>query len=317
MNGDHYIIFCLLPRHNPGERLDLTLAGVFPRHARTAWKTLINSGGALINGKCCRRPAHKVAGGSEIAVDFSALPALRNETCAAENLPLHIVYEDDDIIVLNKAAGMVVHPGHGNRNGTLQAALLFHHPPSATLPRAGIVHRLDKDTTGLLVAAKTEAARQSLIAQFKERSVRREYLAIVHGTPAATGLVNRPLGPARNIPGHMTVRTDGREAITRYAVINRWPGFSLLRCWLETGRTHQIRVHLEYAGYPVAGDLTYHRRARNLPFVMCRQALHAETLRLLHPASGGIQEWHAAPPADMQNALQQLKQLSSAAESPC
>ena len=311
MDNNHCSIFCLFPRQAPSQRLDIVLAGIFRQHPRTAWQTLIGGGGASVNGAYCCRPSRKVGGGSEIAVDFSALPPPRTENCAAENLPLCIVYEDEQIIVIDKAAGMVVHPGNGNRNGTLQSALLFHHPPAAALPRAGIVHRLDKDTTGLLAAAKTEAARQSLIAQFKERSVRRQYLAIVHGAPAATGLINRPLAPARNTPGHMAVRADGKEAITRYAVIERWPGFSLLRCWLETGRTHQIRVHLEYAGHPVAGDLTYHRRARQMPFVMPRQALHAETLRLLHPASGATVEWHAPPPADMQNVLQQLGRLAA------
>ncbi len=282
------------------------MAALFPQHPRAAIRGLIEQGAARINGEPSVRPARAAAGGAEICVDFSLLPPREDGPVAAEDLPLALVHEDDDIFVVNKPAGIVVHPGRGNRFGTLQAALQFRHPPSAKLPRGGIVHRLDKDTTGLLVAAKTEKARRSLVSQFKSRAVRREYLAIVHGAPDATGLIDRPLAPMRNAPGKMAVRRSGKEAVTRFAVIRRWRAFSLLRCWLETGRTHQIRAHLEYAGFPVAGDPVYCRRARPPPFTMPRQALHAETLQLLHPASAEEKTWRVPPPTDMLAALRAL-----------
>lgn len=294
--------------HAEEARLDKTLATLFPAHPRVVWRALIEQGAAQIDGAPCLRPARRDIRACEIALDLSALPPRRDFRCKAEDLPLDIVYEDGDIVVINKAAGMVVHPGRGNADGTLQSALLHHHPPVAALPRAGIVHRLDKNTTGLLVAAKTESARLALTAQFKSRTAKREYLAIVHGAPAATGLINRPL--AKRAPGKMAVREGGKDAITRFSVVQRWPGFSLLRCRLETGRTHQIRAHLEYAGHPVAGDPEYHRRARTLPFAMTRQALHSESLSLSHPANGEMQIWRAPPPEDMQKAMHFLNALS-------
>ena len=289
-------------------RLDKTLAEIFPSHPRTAWQRLIGDGAIVVNGEECRRTSRRVARGDDIVANIAMLPQIHLDECDAEDLPIQIVYEDADIIVINKAAGMVSHPGHGNRNGTLQSALLFHHPPTAALPRAGIVHRLDKETSGLLVAAKTEKARQSLIAQFKARTVRREYLALVHGKPAATGVINRPLASKRHVAGKMAVVHEGKEAITRYAVLQGWSGFSLLRCWLETGRTHQIRVHLEYAGHPIVGDSMYSLRARPLPFEMPRQALHAEVLRLIHPKSGEEKQWRIELPTDFQNVLQYLEE---------
>lgn len=304
MDLRHYTRFCLLPGSASADRLDKALAGLFPGHPRAAWKTLIESGAVQVGGataRAARAPGH----GAEIAVDFSAMPSRPPDDCEAEDLPLDIVHEDGDIIVVDKPAGMVTHPGAGSRHGTLQAALLFHHPAAAAMPRAGIVHRLDKGTSGLLVAAKHEAARLALIAQFKSRTIRRQYLAIVHGCPPATGLVDRPLAP--RAPGKMAVRHGGKEALTRYAVLKQWPAFALLRCWLETGRTHQIRAHLEHAGHPVAGDPDYRRRARALPFRMDRQALHAESLHLVHPGSGPG-EFRAEPPADIQAALQALDQ---------
>lgn len=276
---------------------------MFADHTRVALQKLIAEGAVRMDGKTLSRAAFRVPGGCEIDIDFAQMPP-REEECAPEDLPLNIVHEDDAIIVVNKAAGMVTHPGNGNRNGTLQSALMFHHPPAAALPRAGIVHRLDKDTSGLLVAAKTEAARQFLLSRFLAREVRREYWTLVHGEPPATGVINRPLAPAK--PGKMAVRHSGKEALTRYVVLRRWRGFSLLCCRLETGRTHQIRAHLEYLGYPVAGDPSYRRRARELPFDMPRQALHAKILRLPHPTDGETMSWDAPPPEDFQAALRAL-----------
>ncbi|MGI9305889.1 MAG: RluA family pseudouridine synthase [Gammaproteobacteria bacterium] len=311
MASGYYTNFCLLSRGG-GERLDKTLAALFPAHPRAALRELIERGAVRLDGAPALRPARRAKGGEEIGADFSALPVRRGDEVAAENLPLAVIYEDRDILVINKPAGIVMHPGRGNRDGTVQAALLFRNPPAAALPRGGIVHRLDKDTTGLFVAAKTEAARLSLLAQFKSRSVRREYLALAHGAPDATGIVNRPLAPHRNAPGKMAVRHKGKEAVTRFAVVRRWKNFSLLRCWLETGRTHQIRAHLEYAGYPIAGDPAYSRRARDLPFGMPRQALHAEVLHLTHPKTGEELTWRAPLPEDMQAALDFLDRAARA-----
>ena len=292
--------------------MDKTLSDLFPQHARATIQQLIANGAVWINGESCQRTARRLAAPCEVAVDFSALPP-REEDCHPEDLPLDIVYEDDAIVVVNKSAGMVVHPGNGNRHGTLQSALLFRHPPAAALPRAGIVHRLDKNTSGLLVAAKTETARRRLIEQFKSRDIGREYLAIVHGTPPPTGLIDRPLALDKN--RRMAVRHRGKEAITRYALVRQWAGFAMLRCFLETGRTHQIRAHLEYAGFPIVGDPEYRLRARALPFKLERQALHAETLRLIHPSNGESQQWKTAPPSDMQNIIREIEQQNGGTES--
>ena len=305
MTARHYTRLCLYLCNADNIRLDRALASVFTQHPRTALQTLISQGAVYINHEECRKQSRLLRGDEEIAIDFSALPTVSDD-CVAEDLPLAVVYEDDDIMVINKAAGMVTHPGHGNRVGTLQSALLHHHAALAELPRAGIVHRLDKDTSGLLVVAKTAAARCFLLAQFHRRHVRREYLALVHGVPEATGKINRPLSPKRGEPQRMTVNArDGKEAITRFAVLRRWAGFALLRCWLETGRTHQIRAHLEHIGYPIVGDPVYCRRRRNFSFDLRRQALHAEKLHLLHP-NGDAREWTIPPPNDLRLALEKL-----------
>ena len=283
--------------------MDKTLASLFPAYTRIVWRAAIERGDVRADGELFLRPSRPAPCGCEIALRMPPPPVCKTDV-VAENLPLTIQYEDDEIIVINKAAGMVVHPGRGNYSGTLQSALLFRHPAAAAMPRAGIVHRLDKDTTGLMVVAKTDSARLSLVAQFKSREAKRDYLAIVHGFPPATGLINRPL--AQRHSGKMAVVRDGKEAITRFSVLRRWRGFAMLRCHLETGRTHQIRAHLEYAGYPIAGDPDYHRRARVLPFAMTRQALHAEKLSLSHPADGAPRTWNSPPPADIRQAMQLL-----------
>lgn len=287
-------------------RLDAALAALFPHRSRASWQKCIVEGGVRIGGEECRRAACKLRGGEEMAVCIGEDNAAADDDCAPEDIALDIVYEDDDIAVINKPPGLVVHPGRGNKAGTMQAALLFRRPAAALLIRAGIVHRLDKDTSGLLVAANNRRAQRRLGEQFQRRTAGREYLALVFGEPPQTGVIDRPLGRSRRDHTKMTVTDGGRAAITRFAVERRWRGLALLRCFLQTGRTHQIRAHLEYVGYPLAGDAAYRKRARPLPFAVPRQMLHAETLRLVHPGNGETRKWQQPPPPDMLDVLSQL-----------
>jgi 23S rRNA pseudouridine1911/1915/1917 synthase len=227
-----------------------------------------------------------------------------------EDIPLEVVFEDDTLLVVNKPAGLVVHPGSGNWRGTLLNALLRRVPGLSALPRAGIVHRLDKDTSGLLVVAKTLAAQASLVRQLQARSVKREYLAVAHGRVARDGRIEAPIGrhPVRRTK--MAVVARGRPAVTHYRVLERHAGASILRCRLETGRTHQIRVHLSALGHPLVGDSSYGKRG-GVPFP--RQALHAERLELVHPKTGKTMSWQADPPADMQELIAALRRESNGA----
>lgn len=289
-------------------RLDAALAALFPHCSRASWQRRILDGGVMLGDDECRRAAYKLRGGEEMAVLYIGDDddAAADDDCAPEDIALDIVYEDDDIVVINKAPGLVVHPGRGNKQGTMQAALLYRRPSSANLIRAGIVHRLDKDTSGLLVAANNKRAQRQLTLQFQQRTAGREYLALVFGEPPQTGVIDRPLARSRREPTKMAVAEGGREAITRFAVERRWRGLALLRCFLQTGRTHQIRAHLEYCGYPLAGDASYRKRARPLPFAVPRQMLHAETLRLVHPQDGTTKKWQQPPPPDMMEVITKL-----------
>lgn len=264
-----------------------------------------------VDGAPCARPAARLAAACAVEVRADALAALAaarraDENCAAEAMALDIVHEDSSLLVLNKPAGLVVHPGSGNRSGTLLGGLLHHHAGAAALARGGIVHRLDKDTSGLMVVAKTAAAQRDLIGQFKSRACRREYLALVCGSPPPTGEVALPIGRHRQQRARMAVAASGRAAATSFVCAQRWRGFALLRCRLHSGRTHQIRVHLEHQGFPVAGDRVYNRRARPLPFAAARQLLHAATLALRHPDSGAACRWESPLPADMEAAVAAL-----------
>lgn len=286
------------------------MAMLFPRRSRAGWQRRITEGAVFVGGEQCRRASCKLRGGEEMAVRLADIgedeDAAADDNCAPEDIALAIVYEDDDIVVINKPPGLVVHPGRGNKAGTMQAALLFRRPASAGLDRAGIVHRLDKDTSGLIVAANNKRAQRHLTAQFQQRTAGREYVALVFGEPPPTGVISRPIARSRRDPTKMAVAEGGRAATTRYAVEKRWRGLALLRCFLETGRTHQIRAHLEYCGYPLVGDAAYRKRARPLPFVVPRQMLHAETLRLLHPSDGGERSWQQPPPPDMAAVIARL-----------
>ena len=284
-----------------GLRLDQALARLMPEHSRTRLRALIDAGGVTV-GSAAAPAKLRLLGGERIRV--LPLPARTSASLAAQQLPLSIVYEDDWLLVVDKPAGLVVHPGAGNPDRTLANALLHYAPALASVPRAGIVHRLDKDTSGLLVIAKTESAHAELVRQLQARTVRREYLALVYGALAGGGDVDAPIGrhPVRRTA--MAVVPTGKRAVTHYDVRERWDEFTLLRCRLETGRTHQIRVHLAAIRHPLVGDPVYGRR-RGVAF--SRQALHAWRLGLDHPATRQAMQWEAPLPADFAALLESLR----------
>jgi 23S rRNA pseudouridine1911/1915/1917 synthase len=280
-----------------------------PDHSRSRLQNWIRDGRVHVEGASAQ-PRRKVWGGERIAVDADPFPA--QSTDRPQPLPLTVVFEDEAILVLDKPAGMVVHPGSGNRDGTLLNALLHHAPALAALPRAGIVHRLDKDTSGLLVVAKTPAAQTSLVRQLQSRSVKRDYLALVLGVPPRAGKVDAPVGRHPTMRTRMAVVATGRPAVTHYRVRCAGAGWSLVECSLETGRTHQIRVHFASIGHPLLGDPVYLGRAggRAAPAAaqsFRRQALHAARLALAHPASAAPLQWETPPPPDFASLLSALQ----------
>ena len=226
---------------------------------------------------------------------------------AAEPIALAIVYEDDALIVVDKPPGLVVHPGAGNRSGTLQNALLHHAPKLASVPRAGIVHRLDKETSGLLVVAKTITAQTALVRQLAAHTVKRQYLALAAGDIARGGTVDAPIGRHPTRRTTMAIVATGKAARTHYEVVERFGVATLLSCRLETGRTHQIRVHLASLGHPLIGDPAYGRRG---PIAFARQALHAARLGLMHPVTGKECEWNSPLPSDFATLLDMLRDQS-------
>ena len=247
-------------------------------------------------------PTRKVWGGERVVVRIE--PGADVVAVAPEAIALRIVHEDDTLIVLDKPAGLVVHPGAGNRGGTLQNALLHHAPQLSSVPRAGIVHRLDKDTSGLLVVAKTITAQTDLVRQLAARSVRRQYLALAAGDVARGGVVDAPIGHHPTRRTTMAVVSKGKPARTHYEVVERFGVATLLACRLETGRTHQIRVHLSSLGHPLIGDPAYGKRG---PLTFARQALHATRLGLLHPDTGRACEWNSPLPDDFAALLAMLR----------
>jgi len=288
------------------------LASLFPDFSRSKLQGWIKDGNALLDGRSVSN-RHKVFGGEQVALH--ALLEMDN-TCEAQDLPLEIVHEDDDVLIVNKPSGLVAHPAAGHSDGTLQNALLFHLPSLAALPRAGLVHRIDKDTTGLLMVAKTLKAHKSLVEQLQERSIHREYLALVHGFITGGGTLDDPIGRHPSDRKRFAVRPDGKPSITHYRIERRFQAHTLLRVKLETGRTHQIRVHLAHIHHPLVGDPVYGGRMRvpagASPRVIDalqgfrRQALHAEALGLQHPSTGEWLEWQATVPADMAALLEIL-----------
>jgi 23S rRNA pseudouridine1911/1915/1917 synthase len=288
-----------------GLRLDQALVALLPEYSRNRLQNWVRTGNVLVNGQPVG-VSDKVWGGESITVFPEADPqTLPNEP---ENIPLEIVFEDPAIIIINKPAGLVVHPGNGNHKGTLLNALLYHTAGAADLPRAGIVHRLDKDTSGLMVAAKTLKSYTDLVRQMHGRTVKREYLAVVQGEIDGAGTVDAPLARDPIQRTKRTVHPMGKAAITHYTVEERFPSATLLRCNLETGRTHQIRVHMKHIGHPLVGDKTYSNVRRGRGMMFPRQALHATKLALNHPYTAERMEWEAPMPDDMQMLLQLMRE---------
>lgn len=308
-----------IPLEWAGQRLDQALARLFPLHSRSRLKIWIEQGDVTINqSPSILRPKDKVKGGEQIEIR-SQMANLETHW-GAEELPsaLEIVYEDDDLLVLNKPSGLVVHPGTGNTHGTLVNALLHHIPELNKIPRAGVVHRLDKDTTGLLVVAKTLASHTFLVTQLQNRTVKRFYEALVWGVMPSGGTLQTKMGRHPIDRSKMAVVEMGKEAITHYRVSQRFMHHSKLEIQLETGRTHQIRVHMAHLQYPIVGDKTYGGRTRIPPKASTlmldslknfhRQALHAKRLVLVHPTQKIEMGWEVPLPEDFENLLQVLQQ---------
>ncbi|MBO2621497.1 23S rRNA pseudouridine(1911/1915/1917) synthase RluD [Shewanella algae] len=289
-----------------GLRLDQALAELFPDYSRTRIKEWILDGKVSVDGTVVNKPREKVLESQEIEVQATLEEEVHAE---AQAIDLNIVYEDDHILVINKQAGLVVHPGAGNSDGTLMNALLHHCPEIEHVPRAGIVHRLDKDTTGLMVVAKTVEAQTHLVAALQARDITREYEAIVLGTMTAGGTVDEPIGRHPTKRTHMAVHHSGKPAVTHYRVAEKFRAHTRLRLRLESGRTHQIRVHMAYIGHVLVGDPVYGGRpkppkaASEAFFEVLknfkRQALHAVRLELVHPITCELMSWQAPIPDDM------------------
>ncbi len=295
-----------IPADCAGLRLDAALARLFPEHSRSRLQGWLKQGLIRLDGATAD-PKRKLHGGESVVFAVAPAPSLEN---APEDIAFPIAYEDEAILVIDKPAGLVVHPGNGNAAGTLMNALLHHAPELAQLPRAGIVHRLDKETSGLMVVAKTLAAQTDLVRQLQARTVKRHYLALAHGRVAAGGTVDAPLGrhPVQRTK-MAVVRQGGKPARTHYLPVEPFAGCTLVACRLETGRTHQIRVHLASIGHPLVGDPVYGRsRCGDVRLdAFARQALHACRLALIHPETHREMSWEAPLPADFAALLEQLR----------
>ena len=283
-------------------RLDQALAQLFPQYSRNRLQVWLKAGHITIDGELAA-PRRIVDGGERVLVEPPPAP---DALPKAQRMALKIVYEDAEIIVVDKPAGLVVHPGAGVPDGTLMNGLLAHAPQLAAVPRAGIVHRLDKDTSGLLVVAKTVEAQADLAQQLASRSVRRLYLALVQGDPPASGAIDAPVGRDSRARTRMAVTHRGKPARTRYRVLERYGRAALVECRLETGRTHQIRVHFQHIRHPLVGDTVYRRGTRH-GISFPRQALHATELSLKHPKTGEIMTWRSPVPRDMKRLVEELR----------
>jgi 23S rRNA pseudouridine1911/1915/1917 synthase len=320
MTAEFHVIDLEIPAEMAGQRLDSALARLMPEHSRTRIKGWIDAGAVQVRGRACK-PRDLVEGGARVRVQ------MRLETAQPDVLPealaLNVVHEDADVIVIDKPAGLVVHPGAGNPRHTLQNALLGFDPSLAAIPRAGLIHRLDKDTSGLLVVARTPEAQTSLSRQLLARTMSREYVAVCVGVMTGGGTVDEPIGRHRGDRLKMAIRASGRPAVTHYRVLERFRAHTELRVQLDTGRTHQIRLHLSHIKYPIVGDPVYGGRF-GLPRGATpelieavrgfkRQALHAGALGFEHPRTGRPLTFKAGVPADLAQLLRVLRQDASAA----
>jgi 23S rRNA pseudouridine1911/1915/1917 synthase len=304
--GSPSSVHAVIPADCAGLRLDQALARLFPQYSRARLQAWLKEGALLIEGGAAQ--GKKAVSGGETVV--LTVPAdARSASPLAQRMPLTIMHEDTDILVIDKPAGLVVHPGAGNPDLTLLNALLAHAPSLAGVPRAGIVHRLDKDTSGLLVVAKTLTAQTSLVRQLQARTMGRTYTALVWGgVRASKGVVDAPIGRDARSRTRMAVTDRGKPARTGYEVLERLPGVTLLACKLESGRTHQIRVHLQSIGHPLVGDPVYRRGAKSQVLDgFKRQALHAARLELVHPRTGRARRWESALPEDFRRLLKHFR----------
>ncbi|MDO7952731.1 23S rRNA pseudouridine(1911/1915/1917) synthase RluD [Xanthomonas euvesicatoria pv. eucalypti] len=309
----------IVPDNAAGRRFDAVLAELFPEFSRSRLSEWIKSGDALLDGEMAR-PRDTLRGGESVQLQV----VLETQTHAApQDIPLSVLYEDEQVLVIDKPAGLVVHPGAGNPDQTLVNALLFRDPALASVPRAGVVHRLDKDTSGVMVVARTVQAQTALVEQLSAREVHRQYLAVVVGALVSGGPANAPIDRHPRDRLKMAVRDDGRDAVTHYRLRERFRAHTALECRLETGRTHQIRVHMAHLKSPIVGDPLYGGTLK-LPKgatdelvhelrTFKRQALHAETLEFLHPVSGEPVRASAPVPADLQRLMTVLREDSARA----
>ena len=306
------IIKVILPKRFNGQRIDSAMSEMLPNFSRSKITSSIKAGDALLNGKKFK-PKDKVNGGE--IINFNINIKVNNEW-TAENIQLDIIYEDVDILIINKPSGLVTHPGPGNWEGTLANALLHYNAGLSVLDRAGLVHRLDKNTSGLMVVAKNQKSQKYLVEQFQTHSVEREYSAIVYGNMISGGTVNDPIGRDSKDRIKQAVRVNGKDAVTHYRIIDRYANHTHIKAILETGRTHQIRVHLSHIGYPLVGDPLYGGRLRfpkkareeikEALQAFQRQALHSKKLTLKHPTTGNEMSWKIELPKDMSSLLDVL-----------
>lgn len=313
----------VIPQDLGGLRLDQALQRMLPEHSRSRLQAWIKEGLVTVDG-AESTPKTKVWGGEQVLVQAQEKPEVM--AFQAQDIPLNIVFEDEHILVINKPAGMVVHPAAGNWEGTLLNAILYHVPHAKDLPRAGIVHRLDKDTSGLLVVAKTLEAQTSLVRQLQARTVKREYRTIVWGQIWRNGKIDQPIGRHPHSRTKMAINRMGKPAVTHYEVLERFGVHTYLRCNLETGRTHQIRVHMQFLKAPIVGDPVYGYRGivplrlmtetlQDAVLNFNRQALHAIKLGLIHPATSQPMEWQIELADDMKGLLEAMRHEDPAAES--
>lgn len=309
-----------VPPELSDQRLDQAVAALMPEHSRSRIQTWIKTGELRVNERQCK-PRERVLVDDHIVIRAEVAAAT---TWEAEPIELDIVFEDEHLLVLNKPAGLVVHPAAGHEAGTLVNALLHHAPELDHIPRCGIVHRLDKDTSGIMVVARSLIAHTALVDQLQERTMGREYEAVCAGSLTGGGTVDAPIGRHPKQRKKMAVTEDGRPALTHYRLIERLPGFTHVRCTLETGRTHQIRVHMAHIHHPLLGDPTYGGRPRyprgtdeRLKEALDgfrRQALHARNLTLEHPVSGESVSWEVPLPDDMAGLIAELQDFGERIE---